>query len=178
VTVVDDGEGDEGEVEPVPAGATGELVVSGPTVMRGYYGDSAATDEAFGEYGFHTGDVGYQDESGRVWVLNRREDRIVTGGENVHPGEVVDALREHPAVREAAVVGLDDAEWGERVAALVVPEEGASDDLSTADVEEHCRGLLAGYKRPRTVAFTDELPRTSSGTVEREAVREILREES
>ncbi|UPV76247.1 o-succinylbenzoate--CoA ligase [Halorussus limi] len=163
------------DCNPLPAGETGELVVSGPTVMRGYYGDPAATAEAFGEYGFHTGDVGYRDDAGRVWVLNRREDRIITGGENVHPGEVVEALREHPDVRDAAVVGLDDDEWGERVAALVVPEDGA--DLTGETVEDFCDDRLAGYKRPRTVAFAHELPRTASGTVEREAVRERLRRE-
>jgi O-succinylbenzoic acid--CoA ligase len=166
VTVV----GEDGT--PVPAGEVGELVVSGPTVMRGYYGDPEATEDAFGEYGLHTGDVGYRDEAGRVWVLNRREDRIVTGGENVHPGEVVAVLRDHPKVRDAAVVGLDDDEWGERVAALVVPESDAA--LSVEDVEAHCEGRLAGYKRPRTVGFAEELPRTASGTVEREAVRERL----
>ncbi|NEU56938.1 o-succinylbenzoate--CoA ligase [Halorussus sp. MSC15.2] len=160
--------------DPQPAGETGELVVSGPTVMRGYYGDPEATAEAFGEYGLHTGDVGYRDEAGRVWVLNRRTDRIITGGENVHPGEVVEVLRDHDAVRDAAVVGLDDEEWGERVAALVVPEAG--ENLAVEDVVAHCEDRLAGYKRPRTVAFADELPRTASGTVEREAVRERLRD--
>lgn len=173
VTVVD-ADGEDRNPDPLPAGEVGELVVSGPTVTPGYYGDREATDAAFGEYGLHTGDVGYRDESGRIWVLNRRSDRIVTGGENVHPGAVVEALRDHPDVREAAVVGLDDDEWGERVAALVVPEAGA--DLSVADVDAHCEGRLAGFERPRTVAFTDELPRTASGTVEREAVREMLRE--
>ncbi|UPV99850.1 o-succinylbenzoate--CoA ligase [Halorussus gelatinilyticus] len=170
----DEADGEGGNEIPLPAGETGELVVSGPTVMRGYYGDPAATNETFGEYGLHTGDVGYRDEAGRVWVLNRREDRIVTGGENVHPGEVVEALREHPAVRDAAVVGLADDEWGERVSALVVTEDDAT--LSVEALDAHCRERLAGYKCPRTVAFADELPRTTSGTVEREAVRERLRE--
>jgi O-succinylbenzoic acid--CoA ligase len=157
---------------PLPAGEVGELVVSGPTVTPGYYGDSGATEDAFGEHGLHTSDVGYRDEAGRIWVLDRREDRIVTGGENVHPGEVAAVLRNHPGVREAAVVGLPDDEWGERVAALVVPESDAK--LSADDVVNHCEGRLAGYKRPRTIDFTEELPRTASGTVEREAVRERL----
>jgi O-succinylbenzoic acid--CoA ligase len=174
VAVVGEGGGDGVEGEPVPAGETGELVVSGPTVMRGYYGDPEATADAFGEHGFHTGDVGYRDEAGRIWVLNRREDRIITGGENVHPGEVVEALREHPGIRDVAVVGLDDEEWGERVAALVVPEADA--DLSVEDVEGFCDEKLAGYKRPRSIAFAEDLPRTASGTVERGAVRERLRE--
>jgi len=167
VTVVDE------SGDPLPAGETGELVVAGPTVTPGYYGDPDATDAAFGPHGLHTGDVGYRDDRGRIWVLNRREDRIVTGGENVHPGEVVDVLRDHPEVRDAAVVGLDDEEWGERVGALVVPEAGA--ELSAADVAAHCGGRLADYKRPRTVEFAGELPRTASGTVERQAVRERLR---
>jgi O-succinylbenzoic acid--CoA ligase len=193
VTVVD------GDGTPLPAGEVGELVVSGPTVTRSYYGDSVATEEAFGEHGLHTGDVGYRDEAGRIWVLDRRADRIVTGGENVHPGEVVEVLCDHPGVRNAAVVGLPDEEWGERVAALVVPESGAdlsdvdssdagqsdedrsdgaqSDpDLSVEDLEAHCEGRLAGYKRPRTIDFAEELPRTASGTVEREAVREHFEE--
>lgn len=154
-------------------GEVGELVVSGPTVTPGYYGNSEATEDAFCEYGLRTGDVGYRDDAGRIWVLNRREDRIITGGENVHPGEVVEVLRDHPEVREAAVVGLEDDEWGERVAALVVAEAA---DLAVEEVEAHCREYLAGYKRPRTIAFADELPRTASGTVEREAVRERLRD--
>ena len=168
VTVVDE------DGSPLSAGETGELVVSGPTVMRGYYGDPEATADAFGEYGLHTGDVGYRDDEGRIWMLNRREDRIITGGENVHPGEVVEVLRDHAEVRDAAVVGLDDEEWGERVAALVVPEADA--DLSVEDVEAYCDDRLAGYKCPQTIGFAEDLPRTASGTVEREAVRERLRE--
>ena len=167
VTILDD------SGDPLPAGEVGELAVSGPTVMAGYYGDRAATEDAFGPRGFRTGDVGYRDDQGRIWVLNRRSDRIVTGGENVHPGEVVDVLRDHSGVREAAVVGLEDDEWGERVAALIVPESDA--DLSAEDLESHCEGRLAGYKRPKTIAFADALPRTASGTVEREVVRERLR---
>ena len=163
VTVVDD------TGDPRPAGEPGELVVRGPTVMRGYYGDEDATNEAFGPAGFHTGDVGYRDVDGRLWILNRRSDRIVTGGENVDPGEVVEVLRGHPGVEDAAVVGLPDEEWGERVAALVVGEV----DLAT--LEAHCREQLAGFKLPRTIGFADELPRTASGTIDREAVRERIR---
>ena len=163
VTVV----GADGE-ECAP-GDPGELVVDGPTVTPGYYGDSDAATDAFGERGLDTGDVGYVDEGGRLFVLNRRSDRIVTGGENVDPGEVADALREHPAVRDAAVVGLDDPDWGERVAALI------AGDLDEGAVRDHLDGRLAPYKRPKTVGFADELPRTASGTIERDAVRERLR---
>ncbi|GAA0244088.1 o-succinylbenzoate--CoA ligase [Haladaptatus pallidirubidus] len=158
---------------PVSRGTAGELVVSGPTVMAGYYGNPDATKEAFGEHGLHTGDVGYRDEGGRIWVLNRRSDRIVTGGENVHPGEVVAVLRDHPAVREVAVVGVEDAEWGERVGALVVPVGGET--VSFESVREFCDGRLAGYKHPKLLETTDELPRTASGTIDRDAVRKRLR---
>jgi O-succinylbenzoic acid--CoA ligase len=153
------------------AGERGELVVDGPTVTPGYL-DDERTAAAFGARGLHTGDVGYRDADGRVWVLNRRDDRIVTGGENVDPGEVVAVLRDHPAVERAAVVGVPDVEWGERVAALVVPATGR-DPTATA-LEAHCRGRLAGFKVPRQFAFSESLPRTVSGTVDRDAVRERL----
>ena len=156
----------------LPPGETGELVVSGPAVAGGYYDDPAATDAAFTDDGaLRTGDAGYRDEDGYVYVLNRLDDRILTGGENVDPGEVATAIREHPAVDDAAVVGLPDPEWGERVAALVVPSDPG---LTAEALESSCRERLAGFKLPRTVAFADELPRTVSGTVGRPAVREAL----
>jgi O-succinylbenzoic acid--CoA ligase len=158
---------------PVEPGESGEIVVRGPTVTPGYYDDPAATGEAIGTYGLHTGDVGYRDESGRLYVLNRLDDRILTGGENVDPGEVVDALRAHESVEDAAVVGLDDPEWGEQVAALLVPVE---DRVDLDALEVHLRDRLAGFKLPRTIGTVEELPRTVSGTVEREAVRERLRD--
>ncbi|APW99050.1 2-succinylbenzoate-CoA ligase [Halobiforma lacisalsi AJ5] len=167
VSVVDD------DGDPVEPGEPGELVVAGPTVTPGYL-EPAVTEAAFDERGLHTGDVGYRDEGGRLRILNRRSDRIVTGGENVDPGEVVDALLEHPAVDEAAVVGLPDEEWGERVSALLVP---TGDDLEYASVLTHCDDRLAGFKRPKTLAVADELPRTASGTVDRDAVRKRLLED-
>jgi O-succinylbenzoic acid--CoA ligase len=176
-------------------GDVGEFVVSGPTVVDGYYDDPAATAEAFDEHGLRTGDMGYLDGDGRFHVLNRRSDRIVTGGENVDPGEVADAIRAHDAVRDAAVVGVPSQEWGEAVAALVVPEDDApgeragrdgdapgdeagreeeEDPLDADALRSFLRDRLAGYKLPWRVRFADELPRTVSGTVEREAVRERL----
>lgn len=162
VSVVDD------DGEPLKVGKTGELVVSGPTVSPGYYGMEEATEAARGTFGLHTGDLGYRDEDGRLYVLGRRDDTIVTGGENVPAAEVERVLREHESIDDAAVLGLDDDEWGERVAALVVG------DLSPTDVARHCDGRLAGYKRPRTIAIVGELPRTASGTVDRSAARELL----
>ena len=163
---VRDADGDER-----PPGETGELVVSGPTVSPGYL-DTDATAAAFDEDGLRTGDVGYRDDGGRFWIVGRTDDLIVTGGENVAPAEVADALRDHPDVADAAVVDVPDEEWGERVAALVVPREGA--DPSVAALDDHCRARLAGYKVPRTLRFADAIPRTDSGTVDRAAVRDRL----
>ncbi|QDX41238.1 o-succinylbenzoate--CoA ligase [Salarchaeum sp. JOR-1] len=159
--------GPEGEL---PAGEVGAVHVAGPSITPGYYDAPDANADAFTRYGFDTGDAGYVDASGRLHVLNRQSDRIITGGENVHPAEVLEVLRDHPAVAEAAVVGVDDPEWGERVAALVVADGETDADA----LQAFCRERLAGYKVPRTIAFADDLPRTASGTVDRAAVREAL----
>jgi O-succinylbenzoic acid--CoA ligase len=164
VTVVADG-------SPVETGERGEIVIAGPTVTPGYL-DAGVTETAIGEWGVHTGDVGVREETGRLRVLGRRDEMVLTGGELVAPREVVETLRSHPAVADAAVVGLPDEEWGERVAALVVPE-GDTPDVET--IRTHCRDSLPGYKRPKTVAFADALPRTVSGTIDREVVRARLR---
>jgi O-succinylbenzoic acid--CoA ligase len=152
-------------------GESGELVVSGPMVSPGYL-DDEATEERFSSFGVRTGDRGYRDPSGRLYVQGRIDDTIITGGENVHPGEVETAIRSHPSVEACAVVGISDPEWGQRVAALVVPADGAAPTVET--LEAHCRDRLAGYKRPRTIDFAEELPRTASGTVDREAVVALL----
>lgn len=153
-------------------GDPGELVVDGPTVTDGYYHNPAATDRAFSVSGFHTGDAGYRDDAGRVWVLNRLDDRINTGGETVDPGEVAAALRSHPEVTDAFVTGIPDEEYGERVAALVALAGG---DVDAETLDGHVRERLAVFKVPRSVAFVSSLPRTPSGTVDREAAREQLR---
>ena len=177
VTVVDE------DGSPVDDGETGEIVVDGPTVTPGYLersgddGESPALDRSdFGPHGLHTGDVGRFDEDGYLYVLNRLDDRIITGGENVEPGEVSDVLREFPAVEAVAVVGLDDETWGERVAALLAVDDPTGESVDEAALDEFARDRLTGFKIPRTIAFVDELPRTVSDTVDRDAVREVLRE--
>ena len=158
VTVVADG-------EPCDPGERGEVVVDGPTVTPGYLGGDGA---AFGEFGFWTGDIGYRDEDGHLWIEGRVDDQIVTGGENVDASTVAAAIRDHPAVEDAAVVGLSDEEWGQRVAALVVG------DVAPAAARDHCAKRLAPYEVPKTVRVADALPRTASGTVDRSAVRSRL----
>ncbi len=157
------------EAGPLPPGEAGELVVDGPTVARGYYGDAASTAAAFTDRGFRTGDRGRLDEAGRLWVAGRADAAIVTGGETVQPDDVEAALRAHPAVDAAAVVGVDDAEWGEVVAALVTGR-----GLDGNALREHCRERLEPHAVPKLVVPVDELPRTASGTVDRPAVRERL----
>ncbi|RQG98490.1 class I adenylate-forming enzyme family protein [Natrarchaeobius oligotrophus] len=171
VSIVDD------DGDPVESGVEGELVVSGPAVTPGYLSDDR-TAEAFDERGFHTGDVGRRDADGRLRISGRRVDRIVTGGENVDPAEVREVLCDHRVVSEAAVVGLADDEWGERVAALVVPaadDRAAADPIDLESLLARCDERLASFKRPKTVGTADALPRTASGTVDRDAVRERLR---
>jgi O-succinylbenzoic acid--CoA ligase len=167
VTVVDQ------NGDPVPPGETGELVVSGPTVTPGYVTEGA-TGDSFCEYGLRTGDRGCVDDDGFLHVGGRRADQIVTGGENVHPAEVADVLRSHPGVGDAAVVGVADEAWGERVGALVVPTSGVDEE----SLDAFCEDRLAGYKRPRVLELVDELPRTASGTVDREAARRRLADDN
>ncbi len=165
VTVVDS------SGRPVPAGERGEIVVSGPTVTPGYHENRKATAAAFCEFGFRTGDIGYLDADHRLWVDGRVSDRIVTGGETVDPNEVARMLRAHPAVADAAVVGVPDEEWGERVGALIE----RSDSVDRRAIETYCRSRLSSHKLPRSIAF-GPIPRTASGTVDRETVRERVAE--
>jgi O-succinylbenzoic acid--CoA ligase len=156
----------------LPLGEPGEIVVRGPTVMAGYYRDERATAAALRRGRLHTGDIGYLDGDGDLWLLDRRADLIVSGGENVYPAEVERVLREHPAVALAAVVGLPHADWGQQVAAAVVlrsPGAATADELLA-----HCRARLAGYKRPRQLVLRDELPQTASGKVQRRLVAEQM----
>lgn len=156
----------------LPAGEVGEVIVRGPTVMAGYYGEPEATARTLRDGWLHTGDVGYLDEEGDLWVVQRRSDIILSGGENVYPAEVETVLRAHPAIAEVAVVGLPDAEWGEQVAALVV--RAAGQELTAGELRDFARQRLAGYKLPRRIAFVEALPQTASGKIARAAVREML----
>ncbi len=156
----------------VPTGQIGEIVVSGPTVMAGYYGHPTATQQALRGGELFTGDLGYLDEAGELWVVQRRADLIVSGGENVYPAEVERVLQAHPAVAEACVVGLPHAEWGQLVAAAVVLRAGQN--VSPAEIIGFCRAQLAGYKLPRVVQFVAALPQTASGKVRREEVRQSM----
>ena len=164
------------------ADEAGEILVRGPIVMAGYAGQPDATARAIVDGWLHTGDIGSLDAEGFLYVHERRDDLIITGGENVYPAEVEAALLAHPLVAEAAVVGLPDDQWGQRVVAVVrlvdsppARNSGKSPTGGTevlAALEAHCRALIAGYKVPREIRIvTDPLPRTASGKLQRAALR-------
>ena len=157
------------------AGEPGEVLLRTPGLMRGYWGNPEATREAFADGGwFRTGDVGYLDADGYLFLIDRTKDVILRGGYSVYPREVEDVLFEHPAVSEAAVVGVPDDLLGEEVVALVVPRAGQACD--PGEIRAFARERVAAYKYPRLVAVVDALPRTPSGKVlKREIDREALR---
>ncbi|MCW3834447.1 long-chain-fatty-acid--CoA ligase [Sphingomonas canadensis] len=153
---------------PVPAGVTGEIQVGGPLVMMGYASDPAATAETIRDGWLNTGDAGYLDDEGFLFIRDRVKDMIVSGGENIYPVEVENAIQSHVGVAEVAVIGIPDARWGEAVLALVVPAGSVQD----ADaVLAHCRERIAGYKCPRQIRFVDAIPRNAAGKILRRELR-------
>lgn len=151
-------------------GEPGEILVAGPTVTAGYFRQPEATAAALAGGWLHTGDIGRLDDDGFLYVLDRRDDLILSGGENVYPAEVEEAICAFPGVSEAAVVGLPDARWGQVVAAAIV----TSGEIDAGPLGLFLRGRLAGYKLPRVVERVDSLPRTASGKLQRRLVREAL----
>lgn len=162
---------DENGSDRLP-GEYGEVLVRGPMIMREYINDPDATAAALKDGWLHTGDIGYLDDDGDLWLVQRRSDLIVSGGENVYPAEVEDVLRAHPSVTDAAVFGLDHPEWGQQVAALVVRQAGHV--LTTRDLTTYVRRELAGFKVPRQIKFVDALPQTASGKIQRAALPELF----
>ncbi len=149
----------------------GEITLRGPSVTRGYLNRPEATAAAVRDGWLHTGDLGTLDAAGYLYVLDRRDDLIVSGGENVYPAEVEAVLESHAAVLEAAVFGLPDERWGQAVSAVVRPSDGAA--VSEADLQAFCRERLAGYKTPRRIELrAAPLPRTASGKLLRRELRE------
>lgn len=158
--------------QELPLGDTGEVAVRGGNVMLGYWNKPEETSAALRGGWMHTGDAGYMDERGYVFVVDRLKDMIISGGENVYSTEVENVLADHPAVAACAVIGLPDDNWGERVHAVIVL---ANDRTTTAqDLREFCRDRIAGYKAPRTASFVDALPLSGAGKVLKRELRNRL----
>ncbi|MGH3026148.1 MAG: class I adenylate-forming enzyme family protein, partial [Gaiellaceae bacterium] len=161
---------DEQDVEAA-TGTVGEVCVRGPNVMQGYYNRPEASAETLRDGWLHTGDVGYRDADGFFFLVDRKKDMIIRGGENIYPREIEDVLLEHPAVQGAAVIGRPDEVRGEEVHAVLVLAPGTGID----EIEAHCRESLAPFKVPATWECTAELPKTSTGKIDKKPLREALR---
>ena len=155
---------------PVPAGTVGEIVHRSPHATLGYYRDEAKTAEAFREGWFHSGDLGYVDDEGRLYVVDRKKDMIKSGGENVASREVEEAIYRLEGVAEVAVFGISHPHWVEAVTAVVVPKEGTA--LTPEQVIEHSRSVLAHFKAPKYVVVADALPKNPSGKILKRQLRE------
>jgi long-chain acyl-CoA synthetase len=147
----------------VPRGTVGEVVVRGPNVMKGYFKNRSATEEALRGGWMHTGDGAYMDEEGFVYLVDRIKDMIITGGENVYSAEVENVVMSFPGVLLCAVIGIPDAKLGELVTAVVQPKQGASVDEKA--LQDHCRAHIASYKIPRKVIIKETLPMSGAGKV-------------
>jgi acyl-CoA synthetase (AMP-forming)/AMP-acid ligase II len=154
----------------VPVGQVGEVRMTGEQKMRGYWRNEKATAETLRDGWIYSGDYGMMDEDGFLYVVGRKKEVIISGGENIYPREIEDALGSHPAVREVAVVGVPDEKWGEAVKAVVVLNEGAA--ATERDLIEYCKERLASYKKPRSVDFWPALPKSSLGKILKAKVRE------
>jgi long-chain acyl-CoA synthetase len=147
----------------VPRGEVGEIVIRGHNIMKGYWGRPDATAEAIRDGWFHSGDLGREDEDGFFFVVDRKKDMIIRGGYNVYPREVEELLYEHPAIREAAVLGVPHPEWGEEVGAAIVLEPG--EEVAAEEISAWVRERIAAYKYPRVVWFLEELPKGPTGKI-------------
>jgi acyl-CoA synthetase (AMP-forming)/AMP-acid ligase II len=158
------GDGSECAVEEV-----GEVQVRSPGLMNGYWNNTAATLAVSHDGWMMTGDMAFFDAERFLFIADRKKDMIVSGGENIYSREVEEALLLHPAVAEAAVIGVPDREWGESVMAFIVLAPGAEQDPTT--LIDHCRSRIAGYKKPRSIEFVEALPRLFNGKIDKKALR-------
>jgi len=154
----------------IAMGDAGEILARGPSIMVGYYKDPEATSQTLKGGWLHTGDLGRLDEEGFLYIVDRKKDMIITGGENIYPREIEEVLYAHPKILEAAVIGLPDPTWGERIHAVVALKEGKR--LTEQEVIDYCKAHIASFKKPRSVEFVDRLPRSPAGKV----LKRILKE--
>ncbi len=160
--------------QELPKGEVGEIVTRG-NIMKGYYKNEEATSKAIKGGWFYTGDLGKKDEEGFIYLVDRKKDMIVTGGENVYSKEVEGVISTYPGVYEVAVIGLPDEKWGEVVTAIISPLPGYT--LTEEEIIEHCRKNLAGYKCPKIIKFIPELPKNPSGKIVKMKLKEKFEKE-
>jgi acyl-CoA synthetase (AMP-forming)/AMP-acid ligase II len=160
---------DDNDVE-VPRGQVGELCFKSPQTMSGYWNNMAATIEALRGGWMHTGDMAYMDEEAYLYLVDRKKDMIISGGENIYSREVEEALMSHADVSDAAVIGMPDEYWGESVLAIVVCTQGKA--VAPEALITHCKTQIAGYKAPKRIEYVDALPRLASGKVNKVGLRE------
>jgi long-chain acyl-CoA synthetase len=153
----------------LPQGERGEICVCGPNITKGYLNNPEETEAAFWGDWYRTGDIGVFDEEGYLFIVDRLKDMIITGGENVYSREVEEVLYTHPEVLECAVVGLPDAEYGERVTAYIIPRPGQH--IDGADLKAYMKKRLASYKVPKAFIEVDNLPKSSAGKLLKREIR-------
>lgn len=158
------------EGKPVPVGQTGEIIIRGPNVMKGYYGKPEETAAAIRNGWLHSGDIGRFDKEGHLYIVDRIKDLVISGGLNVYPSEVEGVLYTHPAVDECVVVGLPHKEYGEAVSAFVILRRGY--ETTEEELIAHCKSKMASYKAPKTVVYVEDLPKTPTGKTLRRKIRE------
>jgi acyl-CoA synthetase (AMP-forming)/AMP-acid ligase II len=164
------------DMNDVPVNVVGEIVYRGPTVMQGYWRMPEANDEAFEGGWFHSGDLCRMDEDGYIYVVDRKKDMIISGGENIYCPEVEAVLMQHPGVAEASVIGVPHPRWGETPRAIVVPADPARPPTQE-ELTAWCQSRLASYKKPTSIIIVDDLPRNATGKVVKPALRERFGEQ-
>lgn len=160
----------DGDRKELPQGETGEIALRTPCIMAGYHNRPEASAEAIVDGWYYTGDMGYLSAEGYLYIRDRLKDMIISGGENIYPAEIEQALAKHPDILESGAIGVPSEKWGEEVKACVTLRPGAT--LTEAEVIAHCRTLLAGYKCPKSVDFHDALPRNANGKILKRVLRE------
>lgn len=158
--------------EDVADGELGEIVLRGENILKGYFKNEEATAQAFRNGWFHTSDIGYRDPDGFYYIVDRKSDMIIRGGENIYPREIDEVLYRHPALAAAATIGVPHELYGEEVAAFVILKDGAG--ATEQEILEHCRAHLADFKCPKSVHFVADIPKGPTGKLLKRELRKVL----
>ena len=158
--------------KPVRVGEVGEIICKSPLATHGYYKNPEATNASFRDGWFYTGDLGYFDEEGYLFVAGRKKDMVKSGGISIYPLEIESVIYSHPDILEAAVIGVPDRQWGEALKAVIVLKQGAK--ITEEELQRFCKDRLSSYKVPKSVDFVSSLPHTEVGKVNKSKVREMI----